>query len=407
MLPTRPEFILSTTVKEARRALIFSFSLICLATTALAGDINLLLEGEKDPVKVDLSLAEMSDTLKNLIGDLGGDLPEQSIPLLGVNLRTWKAIENSLKTMQKLQREGSTYQFKSMKEMVKNSFPTSAPINSADIFKFLLAANFWAIPDLLRPAAAAWVDLVNQEQPKKDVISVEDTLAEFITRLKDLGAPSDLFAYIEDYIKNPTSTIKEIGQPIKVDKSQIVLIKVGDTISVIDLAPHKSVNAVTTVEAKEEPNVLSIASGDKIYVVNRADNTISVINSTTKQSIGNPIAVDSAPTAFIIVGDNLYSVNLGHSLTNYLPNDPLKPWSRRENTIYTSAGDKIYEVEELKDGYTLSIFDFATKEIIGSPLKLTGLFPNFLIVAGDKLLIIKPDAISVFDLKQFLYYTKK
>ena len=393
----------------------FGIAILLIAHSSLAEPIiiNLLPNGgnEKEKISLPLEAAELSKTIKDMLADLGSvtELMRKDkktytvdLPIYKIDKRTLGAIANTLMAIEKLQRYKKEFSFRAIKSIVKDSsFPSKDPAKPNDILNFILAANFLDIREVLRPAAAIFVDMFAKEVPK-------GVLGKAVTnQLKDI--PKDLRSVFDDYLawlNNPTSLIHPVYIDVRIENHGAMAIAHNKLyvasatgISVIDLATNKLIG--THIKVKE-PRAFAVA-GNKLYAAIHEDNVVLTIDVATDKVIGEPIAVGRGPQGLIIADSDLYvanssdrSVSTIDTLTNKIKGDPIMVGSAP--MALAVAGNKLYVANAWDN--TISVIDRIKGEIIGKPIQM-GQNPSShtLAVVGRKLYATRAEdsAVSIID----------
>ena len=140
----------------------FGISLLLFCSHAFSSNIKepevLLVSGEKEaePLKVPLSIAQMSPVLKSMIEDLEAvDLSSTPIPLSTIKECTLKAVLNSLKAVKNNEAK-EPFCFQQLLELVQNSFSSDNINTTSDNYylDYFQAVNFLNIQNLIKPALA-------------------------------------------------------------------------------------------------------------------------------------------------------------------------------------------------------------------------------------------------------------
>jgi len=144
----------------------------------------------------------------------------------------------------------------------------------------------------------------------------------------------------------------------------------SNTVLVIDLATHKFVRSIKVGSLPDKFAVF----GNKLYVINIEDKTVSVIDVTNDKVIGSPIALRgyfshaaAAHFAEAVVGNVLFVSDA---------------WA---NTIWA--------------------IDTKTDKVIGKPIEVQAR-PEALAVSSSKLYVRRQSGVDELDLAKFLYYNK-
>lgn len=369
-----------------------------------------LLPSDGEGINVPIQAAKFSIALNSLFIDLGDTVPEAGIPV-NMTSRTLSAIANTLRAMQKMKENHKKLYFRPLKWLVINSF---APDNATqdDFFHFLLAASYLDIQDLLRPAAAAWVDIYFANKSPTDA-DFANLLAEFKSESKgEMAQAKDLWPFFVDYIhwqKNPSGLLAVLP-PIKLaDNAQpsslLVdpvkkLLYVGDgrkdSISVISLKDHSPIGNPIKVGQNPGPMVLV---NNKLYVTNRFSHSISVIDF--EKRIHRIIAVGNTPLALTAVGTKLYvanSIDNTISVIDTTVDQAIGPQIRVGDQPWALAveGLKLYVANNGDN--TISVIDTTNNQVLGQPIAV-GRGPWALATGDNKLYVanFNGNSISVID----------
>ena len=304
--------------------------IICLANSSFAEPIiiNLLPGGNTMPkgkeIKISLDAVELSETIKDMLSDSGAvtakmksDKKEHVIDLpIGVaDERILRAVAGSLTSLKTLQMKKKNT-FKLLKTLVLTYFPNPT---SSDILKFLLAANFLDIGELLRPAAAAWIDQYQTENSswarKKLWGLPEGKLSANLPRaLKDV--PRELLPHFDDYRnwlrqnsadywKVRHQNLKPVSLPFQAQILGATNNKLygsdASSISIFDLELNKIVKTIPTEKYSSKKMVMT-PSGNKIYIANYE--SIIVIDGATNESRELKVRA----MTLCLSGDKLYAI---------------------------------------------------------------------------------------------------
>ena len=115
--------------------------------------------------------------------------------------------------------------------------------------------------------------------------------------------------------------------------------------------------------------------GSKVYVANRATNTVSVIATATNTVVGSPITVGTNPVGVAVTpdGSKVYVANFGSNTvsvidtaTNTVVGSPITVGSNPEGVAVTPDGSKVYVANQ--NGGTVSVIATATNTVVGSPI---------------------------------------
>ena len=363
---------------------LFSFLALAPQTMASNGEdpeIPLLAEGKaEDAVLAPLSVIKMSTTLRNLVDDLNNneDL-KNGIPLNNIKYETLKAIINSLKAMQKLD-EKQKSSFKVVSALIKDSMPCSCPPN---ILKLLKAINHLEINTLAKAAAGLLVQTIDAQKTKdrsweKIALALQEDsetqnnpmarrVKQFQRYVSD-NANEDIANQVIASVLGQDLTSITVGKSPSaltiVDNTLYVANKADGTISVINLNNN---NIISSIKVGNEPSAL-MAFGQKLYVANRADNNLTVINLNTKH-VEKTIAVGKRPTALAVWKDKLFVANAGDNLisqVNLTTDEVAEQTIQLKNMplALTVFEDKIYAVIKAEYGDSIAVIDLTSNEVI-------------------------------------------
>lgn len=396
-------------------------AVVCLASTSFAEPviINLLPGGNKPTgkeIKISLESAELSVTIKNMLNDLEVVTPEMKsdkqehvidLPLMkNTDERTLRAIANALDSLGALQKKGKNT-FKTLKSVVLTFFTKP---NSTDALNFLLAANFLDIAELMRPAAAVWIDLRRQEGwftlkelPKNELKNV----------------PAELLPLFEDYWDSLHNGMKRISrssvlghapqiEDLVVDGDLLAVFQ-GGVCDVIDLKTNKIVENIGSPSdprefmGKGKYNDLIVVA-NTLFLASRLG--IKIVQ--VKEGRERELEVRGSPIRFAALGKNLYVLSSSVIDSGYISvidsitheivkNATIKiEFGRKGNRIHLAAtGDKLYVTN--RDN-ALSVIDLATNSVHKDVIQV-GKEPSRLAIHGEKLYVGSLDdkTISVID----------
>lgn len=232
---------------------------------------------------------------------------------------------------------------------------------------------------------------------------------------------SDDKLYVANSESNNISVIdlktdKVIGQPIVVGRRPCAMSVFSDklfvangtdnNISIIDLKTEQVLGE--PLPASPWPSALTVFN-NKLYVASLGLNNISVINLENNQAVGEPISVGLGPSALSVYGNKLLIANFAANDISVM--DLMTDQVSAEPIIVgqSPAALSIFDHKLFAANFSsenVSVVDLKKNKTIGSPLAI-GRNPSALIIFDKKLYVAnKNNTVLVFDLKDFLYYSR-
>ena len=405
--------------------IIFLLSNFSLASNGVSSDKLVKFKPKTgDAVAIPLEDARLSSVIGSMVGDLDDEaVLTGEIPLPDVDHDALVAIAKSLAKLRAMKERGQSYTYKPLRELIEKNLPV---LDEKSLHEFLKAALFLDLSMLYKPTVALWVDLLIGEKPvtPEQIAQAEILLEKNLERLKKnrLLAP-DLEPLFHGYFGHfkmliPTQQ-KNIKLPPKV--YMVDIIQVGaklyfindfsDTVKPIDAATFE---VEKPIAVGPDPSVL-VAAGNKIYVANSGDNSISIIDATTDTVIGRiqcgikpPARIYGSLNQLAIVGNKLYAWNgLGKILfvIDLRSEQVVGELSFRTDAVsdMKAVGDVLY----IMTSRNIVMLDTKTDKV-SAPLLMDKAvrswkgddIPKTFVVSNDKAYALKAEGrISIYDLK--------
>jgi len=383
-----------------------------------------------DAVAIPLKDARLSSVIESMLNDLDDEaVLTAEIPLPDVDHDALVAIGKSLAKLGEMKEGGQSYTYKPLRELIEKNLPM---LDEKSLHEFLKAALFLDLSMLYKPAVALWVELLIREKPvtPEQIAQAEVLLKKNLERLKKdrLLAPDleplfhGYFGHFKKLVPNEQKIIKLPPDPSNPYRGLLGLIQVGtklyflmtgsDTVTPIDTATLESEKPIAV---GLRPRSL-VAAGNKIYVSNSGEHTISIIDATTDSVIGKIQAGSGQPvglrangvTKLAIVGDKLYAWNQ-YDKTIFVidlrsekvvaelpfPNDAARTMKAVGDILYVLTSKNIVMVDTKTDKVSDPLLtDEGVRTWRGEYI------PNTLVIASDKIYTLNEQGnIIIYDLK--------
>lgn len=216
-----------------------------------------------------------------------------------------------------------------------------------------------------------------------------------------------------------TATNQVVGAPIAIGESvhQIAITPNGrrayaadmngDTVFVIDTQAKQAVGSITV--GQRPAGIAITPNGMRAYVTSSGTgaNSVSVIDTTTNQTLGSPISVGNTPLGIAITpdGTRAYVANAGSNSvsvidlgTNQVVGSPIPMGMNALGVAITPNGARVYVTNPLSD--SVSVIDTATNQTVGSPIPVDD-DPEPLAITPDGSRVIvghyNADSVSIID----------
>ena len=381
-----------------------------------------------DAVAIPLKDARLSSVIECMLSDLDDEaVLTAEIPLPDVDHDALVAIGKSLAKLSEMKENGQSYTYKPLRELIEKNLPV---VDEKSLHEFLKAALFLDLSMLYKPAVALWVDLLIGEKPvtPEQITQAEPLLEKNLERLKKdrLLAPDleplfhGYFGHFKKLVSNEQKIIKLPPDPSNQYRALLGLIQVGTKLYFV-MTGSNTVTPINpaTLESEKPIAVGSrpiylVAAGNKIYVGNSGEQTISIIDATTDTVIGQIQAGSGEPVGLqsrgilnlAIVGDKLYAWNY-HNKTLFvidlrsekvvaeIPLEGLRDMKAVGDVLYVLTSKNILMVDTKTDKVSAPLLkDEAVRFWKGMGI------PNTLILSGDKAYTLNERGnIDIFDLK--------
>jgi len=258
-----------------------------------------------------------------------GDLNDEAvltgeIPLPDVDHDALVTIAKSLAKLRAMKESGQSYTYKPLRELIEKNLPA---LDEKSLHEFLKAALFLDLSMLYKPAVALWVDFLIGKKPvtTEQITQAEALLEKNLERLKKnrLLAP-DLEPLFHIYFGHFKKLVPNEQKNIELPKFTTILelIQVGAKLYFTKFASTNVTPADPATFEFGKPIAVGheatdlVAAGNKIYVGNAGENTISIIDATTETVVGQ-MQAGSKPMGrkffgvgkLAIVGNKLYAWN--------------------------------------------------------------------------------------------------
>ena len=297
-------------------ALSLSFALSSLASNGEDPMVTLIPKPQPQALKIPLSLAKMSGTLRNLFSDLGTTDLAVPIPLEGANWIPANRVFASLKKIKERAVTGSSLCFSALKEIVKDSFGDD--LTEQGLLEYFQAANYLDIPILFKPVMALWVNKVlGVSGPRKES---EHFLTIGADKLS--SAPNTASPYIDEYLywlNAPAYSLRSLNLPVLLSNFRLRNNKLYGVQFGPDNQSSKIVvfNLGATDDTKKIEHSIDLdfkafdleIFDNKLYVGNRKHNSVLVFDLKNYEKTGAPIKIDFEPTRLQIDNDKLYVIS--------------------------------------------------------------------------------------------------
>jgi YVTN family beta-propeller protein len=378
-----------------------------------------------DAVAIPLEDARLSSVIESMMSDLNDEaVLTGEIPLPDVDHDALVAIAKSLAKLKAMKERGQSYTYKPLRELIEKNLPV---LDEKSLHEFLNAALFLDLSMLYKPAVAIWVDLLIGEKPvtTEQITQAEALLEKNLERLKKnrLLAP-DLEPLFHGYFGHFKKLVPNEQKSIKLPSGTAMMdiIQVGaklyfttlssDTVTPIDAA---TLELEKPIAVGPKPRAL-VAAGNKIYVGNSGDNTISIIDTATDTVIGQIQAGIGKPLGPVlggvinlaIVGDKLYAwvrydktlfvIDLrSEQVVGELPfrTDAVHAMKAVGDILYVLTAKNIVMVDTKTDKVSAPLFNDEAVRFWKS-----GYPPINLVISGDKAYTVNEKRmIEIFDLK--------
>ena len=166
----------------------------------------------------------------------------------------------------------------------------------------------------------------------------------------------------------------------------------SDTVSVIDTRTNTVVDTdpttdgVNPIPVGDAPTGVAAApDGSRVYVTNRLDDTVSVINAATNSVVGLPIAVGRDPWGVAVTpdGGRVYVANRASNTVSVIETrtntvvdtdpttdgvNPIRVGSRPFGVAVTPYGSRVYVANALSN--SVSVIDARTDQVVGDPIQV-------------------------------------
>ena len=376
-----------------------------------------------DAVAIPLKDARLSSVIESMLNDLDDEaVLTAEIPLPDVDHDALVAIGKSLAKLGEMKEGGQSYTYKPLRELIEKNLPA---LDEKSLHEFLKAALFLDLSMLYKPAVALWVDLLIGEKPvtPEQIAQAEVLLKKNLERLKKdrLLAP-DLEPLFHGYFGHFKKLVPTQQKNIKLPPKAVMmdLIQVGaklyfttypsDIVTPINAATLELEKPITV---GSRPRAL-VAAGNKIYVGNSGDHTISIIDATTDTVVGQIQAGSGKPVGLrasgilklAIAGNKLYAWNQ-HDKTLFvidlrsekvvaeLPFERVGGMKAVGDVLYVMTSQNIVTLDTKTDKVSAPLLtDKAVRSWKGEYI------PNTLVIASDKAYALNSGGrISIYDLK--------
>jgi len=186
------------------------------------------------------------------------------------------------------------------------------------------------------------------------------------------------------------------GIAVSPDGKYLYVTRTGNRLSVIDIKKEKEIN---NIMVKDEPVGVKLSrEGDKIFVLNRKGNSITVIDRDSQMLLAH-IPAGKEPVDAVIAGEELYVCNYSSndiSVIDINKNRLVKniPVERRPVAIaFNSMVQKLYVANSASE--TVSVIDIKNKKVI-STITTPGFARDIAVYPNEKLVcVVIPDTKSI------------